>query len=256
MHKKIEEFSLNAWPALQTFLYDGWLLRFADGYTKRSNSISPIYHNHEQSLQEIEEKIRGCESLYSQVGLNTVFKITPFVIPEHLDSILEQQSYEVLDLTSVRILDLSEMEEPETNNVTIHTEISNTWLEVVSSLNNLTKAHTEITRKLLSSSYLKKGFFTLYEDSIPVACGVGVIEQDYVGLYDIVTDHKYRNRGYGRELVLHILKWAKANGARHSYLQVLHSNEPANRLYERLGYREIYTYWYRRKKRVGLVIKN
>lgn len=249
MHKKIEVFSLNAWPALQTFLYDGWLLRFADGYTKRSNSISPIYHSHEQSLQEIEEKIRGCESMYSQVGLDTVFKITPFVIPEHLDSILEQQSYEILDLTSVRILDLSEMEEPQTNNVTIQNEISNTWLGVVSLLNNLTEANTEITRKLLSSSYLKKGFFTLYEDSIPVACGVGVIEQDYVGLYDIVTDHRYRNRGYGRELVLHILKWAKTNGASHSYLQVLYSNEPANRLYERFGYREIYTYWYRRKKR-------
>lgn len=254
MHKKIEEFSLNAWPALQTFLYDGWLLRFADGYTKRSNSISPIYHSNEQSLQEIEEKIRSCESIYTKASLDTVFKITPFAIPEHLDNILDQRGYEVLDLTSVRIVNLSEMKEPQSNNVTIHTEINDAWLKVVSSLNNLTEANAEITRKLLSSSYLKKGFFTLYEDSIPVACGVGVIEQDYVGLYDIVTDHRYRNRGYGKELILHILKWAKANGASHSYLQVVNSNEPANRLYERLGYREIYTYWYRRSIHLNGVI--
>jgi hypothetical protein len=27
---KIEELSLSAWPALQTEVYDGWILRFAD----------------------------------------------------------------------------------------------------------------------------------------------------------------------------------------------------------------------------------
>jgi hypothetical protein len=32
--QEIEEISLNAWPSLQQILYDGWILRFANGYTK------------------------------------------------------------------------------------------------------------------------------------------------------------------------------------------------------------------------------
>lgn len=39
----IAEISLNAWCSLQQNLDDGWILRFADGYTKRVNSVNPIY---------------------------------------------------------------------------------------------------------------------------------------------------------------------------------------------------------------------
>ena len=35
----IEELTLNAWPPLQTQLYDGWLLGFSGGYTRRANSV-------------------------------------------------------------------------------------------------------------------------------------------------------------------------------------------------------------------------
>ncbi|MGF7050647.1 GNAT superfamily N-acetyltransferase [Paenibacillus sp. DS2015] len=245
MNKKIEEFSLNAWPALQNFVYEGWLLRFANGFTKRSNSINPIYDASEQNIQE---KILNCESIYTSVGLDTIFKVTPFVIPSNIDSILDELGYDVVDPTSVQLVDLSEIEEPVTNSVNMKTEINNEWIDILSDFNNLSDSNAEITKELFSGSYLKKGFFTLYDKSVPVACGGGVIEQNYVGLYDIVTDSRYRNRGYARELILHILKWAKVNGATHSYLQVVKSNVPAIKLYERLGYQEIYTYWYRHKK--------
>lgn len=42
-HKTIEELSLSHWQPLSTLLYDGWVLRFAKGYTKRANSVQPIY---------------------------------------------------------------------------------------------------------------------------------------------------------------------------------------------------------------------
>src|SRR5690606_10119674 len=80
-YKRLEEISLNGWPALETVLLDGWLLRFADGYTKRSNSVSAIY----DGGLETDKKIRTCEELYRARGLTPVFKVTPFVNPKNLD---------------------------------------------------------------------------------------------------------------------------------------------------------------------------
>ncbi len=68
----LEELSMNAWPALKTHLYDGWVLRFANGYTKRANSVHPIY----SSTLPVGEKITFCEGLYGREGLPTVFKLT------------------------------------------------------------------------------------------------------------------------------------------------------------------------------------
>lgn len=245
MYKNLEEYSLNAWPALQSFVYDGWLLRFAAGYTKRSNSINPIYKG---ESKKVLDKIKYCESIYSSMNLDTIFKISPFVTAKKIDKILDDMQYVMVEPSSVKVLNLSRIEEPHHNNVMISTEITDEWAHILSSFNNLSATTIEITKQLLSTSYLKKGFFTLYDGVIPVACGVGVIEQNYVGLFDIVTGHLYRNKGYGKQLVLNILKWAKLNGATHSYLQVVKGNEPAIKLYRKLGYREVYTYWYRYKK--------
>jgi GNAT superfamily N-acetyltransferase len=245
MYKNLEEYSLNAWPALQSFVHDGWLLRFAAGYTKRSNSINPIYAG---ESKKVLDKIEYCESIYSSMNLDTIFKITPFVTAKKIDKILEDMQYVMVEPSSVKILNLSRIEEPEHNHVTISPEFTDEWGHILAGFNNLSATTIEITKQILSTSFLTKGFFTLYDGDIPVACGVGVIEQNYVGLFDIITGHQYRNRGYGKLIVLHILKWARMNGATLSYLQVVKSNESAIKLYKKLGYREAYTYWYRYKK--------
>ncbi|MBL8653878.1 MAG: GNAT family N-acetyltransferase, partial [Alphaproteobacteria bacterium] len=37
----LERRAFAAWPALRTATRDGWVMRFADGHTKRANSINP-----------------------------------------------------------------------------------------------------------------------------------------------------------------------------------------------------------------------
>jgi GNAT superfamily N-acetyltransferase len=51
-----------------------------------------------------------------------------------------------------------------------------------------------------------------------VACGLGVSEQDYFGLFDLVTAPQQRNKSYGAALVAGMLRWARHHGAAQAYL--------------------------------------
>ncbi|WP_256208469.1 GNAT family N-acetyltransferase [Paenibacillus sp. CF384] len=242
----IEELTLNAWPSLQTVVYDGWLLRFAEGYTKRSNSVSALYACNEHHL---EERIAACESLYIEAGQDTIFKITPFGPPE-LDQILAQRGYAIADPSRVMIIErLSDVPAPELHDIKMEDSLSETWLNTMCEMNRIAGTNKQIAAQIMTSSKQKQAYFTLAVNGEPVACGLGVIERGYIGLYDIVTAEAQRNRGYGEQLIRHMLHFAREQGAAKGYLQVVQSNASANRLYRKLNYQESYPYWYRVLKR-------
>lgn len=80
-----------------------------------------------------------------------------------------------------------------------------------------------------------------------VTVGLGVCDGKWVGLFDIVTDERYRRQGFGRAMVENLLAWGRMNGAQRAYLQVHRQNDPALALYDKIGFREVYRYWYRQK---------
>ncbi|MCM3627217.1 GNAT family N-acetyltransferase [Paenibacillus glycanilyticus] len=246
-NQQIEELSLNAWPSLQTIVYDGWLLRFADGYTKRSNCVMPLY----ESGSEAAEKIRHCEQVYAERGMDTIFKITPFAKPAHLDSLLNERGYKIVDPVYVKTASLVNIPAPSEDAAYQLDELVNErWLDELASLSGLSEKQRETTVKMLAGSPLRQCFITLYADGVPAACGIGVVEQGYVGLYDIVTSERYRNRGLGYQLLLRLFWWAKQNGTEKAYLLVVQGNIPANRLYDKFGFETQYEYWYRVKSRL------
>lgn len=245
-NKFIEELSLNHWQPLSTLLYDGWVLRFADGYTKRANSINPIHY----STFDFINKIKECEKIYSANLLPTIFKITPFVQPMHLDSTLEEMGYTLIDTVSVQTLNLDNISEPKLTSVMINEDITSMWLENFCRLNNVKDKDKNVMERMLSNIKTKKGFISFYYEEQVIACGLGVIEREYIGLYDIVTDKHCRNRGFGEQMILNLLKWGKENGAKYSYLAVVLNNTPALRLYSKIGYSETYKYWYRVKESI------
>jgi hypothetical protein len=238
--RQIEEAGMNAWPAHQQIFYDGWVLRFADGYTKRANSVMPVY----ESGFEVEEKIEVCEDVYRQTGLPPVFRLTPLA-QENLDQALEVRGYKKLHPTRVMILSLDDWDFPINQDQNFRELPLEQWMgvfsEISGSLVEKQPAHVQILRNILNPHLTA----ALEISGKWVACGLGVLEREWFGLFDIVTHTDYRQKGLGTQLVAEMLKWAKSQVGKKSYLQVMENNAPALGLYAKLGYADAYGYWYR-----------
>ena len=241
--RRIEEAGLNSWPALQHLLFDGWLVRFAQGYTKRANSVTPLY----PSLLSTEEKIAWCEHFYQENQLPTIFRLLSFSEEnQHLDQLLAQRGYYALDHTLVWSLKLPS--ELATENSGLIAISLTDWLLIYGQWSNryseLQHVHRELLERILSPVL----FAVLYQQGAPVACGLGVLEHKVFGLFDIVTDPRQRRKGYGTQLVTSMLDWGKQHGAQYAYLQVVSTNLAAQQMYAKLGFQESYHYWYRLQK--------
>ena len=87
----------------------------------------------------------------------------------------------------------------------------------------------------------------IVKDGQGVACASAVLERGYVTLVNVIVSEAYRGQGLGRQLCESLLSEAVKAGAHTAYLQVVQSNSIAVHLYEKLGYRKLYSYWYRVK---------
>lgn len=242
MIQSIEELSLNAWPSLQTLLVDGWVLRFADGYTKRANSINPLY----ASASDVEATIQFCEEVYRRNNLPVVFKMTSAVHPDNLDALLDARGYNVDSPTSVQTLDLRDADSFLA--VRLDAMLTEEWLTAFCRMSAISDARKSTLRQMLESIVPQKCFAAILRADQVIACGLGVRQGEYVGFFDIVTDQSFRNQGYGKRLMTSLLGWGKQNGARRAYLQVMLNNTPALHLYSQLGFKQVYQYWYRIKR--------
>lgn len=241
----IEELSMNALPALQTNIYDGWVLRFADGYTNRANSINPIY----PSYEDLCNKIEIVNQIYRSRNLKTVYKMTKQALPENLDETLEKNGYILAGLTGVQVLALKDTVVEVKHKAVIFNKFNENWFNHYCHLNNIGEDNTVTLKNMLKSIISKAAYFLLQDDDGEiVACGMCVLEREYIGLFDIVTAYKHRNKGYGTILIQNILHWGRENGANYAYLQVVLNNVPALKLYSKIGFKEVYQYWYRSKE--------
>lgn len=237
----LENFYMHAWVAFETLPYDGWLLRFADGYTRRANSVNPLY----SSSLPLQEKLAFCERTFAESGISLVYKLTDAAHPADLDAQLEARGYTRDDTVSVQLSDLTAKKPILSDQVFYSERLTDDWLDDFCRLNIVAESHLPPMRRLLDAILLDTCFMTLKQGRQTVAVGLGVCDGQTVGLFDIVTSPQHRRQGFGAALVESLLHWAKAKGAEQATLQVVRENQPARALYENFGFKEVYTYWYR-----------
>jgi N-acetylglutamate synthase len=241
LQQRIEEASLKAWPALESEEYDGWLLKYASGYTKRANSVNVL----SPSTVALPEKVAFCERFYADRGVPAVFRLTSFNAPSGLDQLLEQRGYRWTDGTQVMALDLAGYRFPDMTEAVLRDEEPNEWLKIFTRLSGSDPVLQQIHGEILAAITVRRILAALSNDGRVVSCGLGVQGDEYFGLFDLVTDPYQRSRGYGSALIVGLLQRAVAERARYAYLQVLESNSGARLLYKRLGFRDVYRYWFR-----------
>jgi len=241
--RAVEEASLNAWPAMRQTLLDGWLLRFSHGFTKRANCIVPLY----PSLRTAGEKLRYCENLYARERLNTIFRLTSRGDSEALDALLAERGYRQVEPSRVLLCPLGGEIPAAAGLAAVECRAlsQEDWLDVYAGLTGMPAAARALHGAIVKGIAADCRGVALYRQDLPVACGLGVLEEGLVGLFDIVTASDHRRQGLGTRLVAELLSWGRQRAAGSAYLQVVADNAPALKLYDRFGFRELYRYWYR-----------
>ncbi len=79
----------------------------------------------------------------------------------------------------------------------------------------------------------------------PIAVGLGVLDGEWIGLFDVATTVRERRRGLGSRVTSALIAWGHDRGAHTAYLQVEEENAAAIALYGGLGFSRSHGYHYR-----------
>jgi ribosomal protein S18 acetylase RimI-like enzyme len=230
---------VNAWPSFDYQVYDGWLLRLANGYSKRANSASPLVPGAGLDNSLIDFMV----GQFVAANVRPTFRLTSLQAPE-ADAVLEARGYRLTEPTHVLVNRISD-ECSVDPAVLLEPKASPRWVRETAQSYGGDKADDTILLEIVSRIRQDAVFATLDLDGRHVAWGLGVAERGYVGLYDIVVAPELRGIGLGRRVLTSLMAWGRDEGAHTAYLQVREDNDVAQALYESLGFESAYRYTHR-----------
>ncbi|MFI7150480.1 GNAT family N-acetyltransferase [Nonomuraea sp. NPDC050022] len=224
----------EAWPAYEQRTYDGWILRYAGGVTKRANSVLPLGRP-----ADLTGAIEAAEAFYAEKGQRSVFSVGMGAMPG-LDDELSARGYETVDPTVIMVGGggVSQAVHP----VRVEERPWPGWLETWWAVDGRYAEGVEVADRIC------RGVPALYaaveEDGQAVAVGRGVPQGETIGIYCMATSPQARRRGLARSVLRALVR---RSGARTAYLVTTAPNEAAQALYRSEGFETRARYHYRAK---------
>ena len=246
---QVEETCRNAWPALKEVHFDGWLIRLAQGATRRTNSVN-VMRRSSGGGRPLADKIAYCEAIYRAHGQPSYFRILSSADPA-LDAALAARGYRAEDETATLHMDFRR-HPPPSPGAAIATQVHDgrpprPWLEAHRIHSRRTpdeaaKLHA-ILDVLAVPAFFAEARDTAGEIASVAFCG---IHARMACVQWVVTDPAQRRLGLSHAALSALLVRAAEAGATAACLQVVAANTPAIALYKRLGFAaELYRYHYR-----------
>jgi hypothetical protein len=189
----IEQAALRAFPALEEADLDGWMLRYANGHSRRTNSVQPISHR-----GEVDAKVEAAEAWYAERGIPCTFRLTPMSTPTDLDATLEEGGYLRQDPTSVQTSSLADGRFAVDDRIEISDHPSATWFDIVMDSSRYMMGRRPTLERTLPMIEPPAAFAVRWDDGRPIGTGMAVADGDLVGLFSIATRPDARRRGIGR----------------------------------------------------------
>jgi N-acetylglutamate synthase len=239
---QIEGATLTAWPALRQ-AHDGlWVWRYAQGYTKRGNSIQCLDPS-DGAYAEI--RLKRLAELSVRHGIAPVFRVTPLTATAIVD-VLDGMAWKEFDPSLVMAMEMPDDEYPVNAPVRYFDPADPDWYKAQAHMAGYDPDTTEVLRQVVEAiSCDARGVLVYHKAGLPVAAALAVVASG-IGIYlNVVTHPSARGMGYGRAVMSASLNWVRQRGATHSAIQVLADNEAAINLYASLGFGEVYPYAYR-----------
>lgn len=247
---QLEQAGFNAWPALQTLFSGPWVLRMANGVTKRANSLNTLGPEHD-TPEALRHRLDQAEALFRRNGLTPVFRVSPLTSAATVAEVrrrgwTERDPSLVLHGTLDRALHgaLAECEtRPNPGLLSDHPTAA--WLKAHAAVDGLSPQTCCTLKSILTKIALPKAFASVPAGGHVGSVALAVADGPLLGLFCVGTLPEARRQGLSQRALNALLHWGKEQGANRLWLQVGAANTGALALYARMGLTPAYgyTYW-------------
>jgi GNAT superfamily N-acetyltransferase len=242
--RRLEEISQNASRAERGLMIDGWNIGLSPGLARRSRCVNPFY----ASARPFAQNFAAAQAAFTAARLPFVFRITPFVSDATIDAQLAARGFIQFQWSLVQVLPLTRLQldhlRPTAAAFRSQPDLPQAAAWIGAMRGDSAGEIAALAARWSNCAAKIEATFAYDDAGTRVARSVTITEDGHIGIFDVGTLDAHQNRGYATALLAQQLQAARDAGAHTAYLQVTPENS-SRRIYERLGFRTAYEYWYR-----------
>jgi N-acetylglutamate synthase len=237
---ELERAAAMHWRGTEEEWLGDWLLRAANCFTGRANSVLPLG----DPGMPLDDALAIVTGWYRDRGLPPTISVpAPLRGPSDLDDQLARRSWPARPGPAlVMTADASAV--PARPDVAFHVtdEPDEAWLRA-----HRYRGRSDLppVRRQVLTSAAAQSFVSIRADGVAIAVGRLSMAAAWAGISAVEVDAAHRRRGLGGAITSACCQTAAARGYDRVFLQVETGNEAARALYERCGFQYAHRYHYR-----------